>query len=68
MTHEEAMLKLLQVSPAERGELVQCTGWPTAETLRVLNKLVAEKQVRYRIAGRAFVYMVKDHDEDGAVL
>lgn len=64
MTREEALLKLLRVEPAGKGELVQCTGWPTAETLELLDKLLAEKKVRCLVRARDSLYCVKEFDED----
>jgi hypothetical protein len=47
MTREEAMLKLLAVGPETKSKLIAITGWPTDETLRVLDSLLKQKRIGY---------------------
>jgi hypothetical protein len=51
VTRDEAMLKLLDVEPARRGEIVLATGWPAAETCAVLDRLVHERRITYAHRG-----------------
>lgn len=47
MTREEALLKLLAVEPETKDRLIVVTGWPTEETVSVLDRLVNERRVTY---------------------
>lgn len=51
MTRDEALLKLLSVEPATHAELVKVTGWPIAETLTTLQRLIGAGLVTWRNGG-----------------
>lgn len=47
MTRDEALLKLLAVEPDTKDQILRVTGWPTDETLAVLERLCEQRRVSY---------------------
>jgi hypothetical protein len=54
VTRTEALLKLLELEPETRDQIIVITGWPAEETEAVLDHLVATGQIGRTLGGGGY--------------